>query len=228
MASSSSRSKPTEGDGALAGTTVLTTADGRTLLVRPGVRTDARAVRDLIDAVAAEPEVPLLATPGSIGLHDIRGLIAKSAHDSRSLFLVAEVAGVVAGNLGGSGVAYAPSAHVFEFGMSVGAAWRGVGVGGALLEAAVAWAADHSFSKVVLSVFPHNTKAIAFYERHRFTFEGRRAGQFHRGDRYIDEVLMGRAIGAWAAAGAASAAAAFEPGDEAPWAGAAPAAEDWA
>jgi RimJ/RimL family protein N-acetyltransferase len=190
---------------------VLSTADGRTLLVRPGVRTDARAVRDLIDSVADEPDVPLLATPGSIALHDIRGLIVKSAHDSRSLFLVAEVAGVIAGNLGGSGVGFAPSAHVFEFGMSVGAEYRGVGVGGALLEAAVAWAAEQRYLKVVLSAFPHNTRAIAFYERHGFTFEGRRARQFHRGDRYIDEVLMARPIGAWADAGAAADAAPAAP-----------------
>ena len=49
-----------------------TTADGRTLVVRPAVGADARAVRALIDAVAAEPDVPLLATPGSIGLRDVR------------------------------------------------------------------------------------------------------------------------------------------------------------
>ena len=56
----------------MAGTTVLRTADGRALRRASGRRTDARAVRDLIDAVAAEPEVPLLATPGSIALRDVR------------------------------------------------------------------------------------------------------------------------------------------------------------
>jgi ribosomal protein S18 acetylase RimI-like enzyme len=79
--------------------------------------------------------------------------------------------------------------------MSVGAAYRGVGVGSALLEAALAWAAAADFTKVVLSAFPHNTGAIAFYERHGFTFEGRRPRQFLREGRYIDEVLMGRLVG---------------------------------
>lgn len=163
--------------------------------MRPGVAADARAVRDLIDAVAAEPEMPLLATPGSIGVRDIRSLIARSARDPRSLFLVAELAGELAGNLGGSGLAFAPSAHVFEFGMSVGTAYRGVGVGSALLQAAFAWAADAGFSRVVLSAFPHNTRAIAFYERHGFTLEGCRPRQFCRDGRYIDELLMGRLVG---------------------------------
>jgi len=183
---------------------VLTTADGRTLVVRPGVAADARAVRDLIDAVAAEPDTPLLATPGSIGLRDVKSLIGKSARDPRSVFLVAEVAGVVAGNLGGSGLAFAPSAHVFELGMSVGAPYRGVGVGSALLQAALAWAAGAGFSRVVLSAFPHNTRAIAFYERHGFTLEGRRPQQFRRDGRYFDELLMGCTVGAAAAEAAAA------------------------
>jgi RimJ/RimL family protein N-acetyltransferase len=80
---------------------------------------------------------------------------------------------------------------VFEFGMSVGAAYRGVGVGSALLRAAIAWATAAGFAKIVLSVFPHNARAIAFYERHGFTLEGRRVRQFRRDGGYLDELLMG-------------------------------------
>ena len=181
--------------GTTVATTVATTADGRKLVVRAGVTGDARAVRDLIDAVAGEPDVPLLATPGSIGLRDVKGLIGRGARDPRSLFLVAEVAGEIAGDLGGSGLPFAPSAHVFEFGMSVGARYRGLGVGSALLEQTIAWAAAAGFTKVILSAFPHNTRAIAFYERHGFTLEGRRALQFCRAGRYLDELLMGRPVG---------------------------------
>jgi ribosomal protein S18 acetylase RimI-like enzyme len=188
-----------KGDVAALGTTVAATvavtADGRKLVVRAGVAADARAVRDLIDAVAGEPDVPLLATPGSIGLRDVKGLIGKGARDPRSLFLVAEVAGEIAGAHGGSGLPFAPSAHVFEFGMSVGARYRGLGVGSALLEQTIAWAAAAGFTKVILSAFPHNTRAIAFYERHGFTLEGRRALQFCRAGRYLDELLMGRPVG---------------------------------
>ena len=179
----------------MAATTVSRTTDGRALVARPAVSADARVVCAMIDAVAAEPDVPLLATPGSITLRDVRTLIARSARDPRGLFLVAEVDGVVAGNLGGAGVAFGPSSHVFELGMSVAAAYRGLGVGAALLEAAAAWAAAAGFAKVMLSAFPHNSRAIAFYERHGFTFEGRRVRQFQRAGRFYDEVLMGRELG---------------------------------
>jgi len=181
--------------GTTVATTVATTADGRKLVVRAGVPADARAVRDLIDAVAAEPDVPLLATPGSIGLRDVKGMIGRGARDPHSLFLVAEVAGQIAGDIGGAGLPFGPSAHVFEFGMSVAAPYRGLGVGSALLEETLAWAGAAGFAKVVLSAFPHNTRAIAFYERHGFTLEGRRVLQFCRAGRYFDELLMGRPVG---------------------------------
>jgi RimJ/RimL family protein N-acetyltransferase len=78
--------------------------------------------------------------------------------------------------------------------MSVAVGFRGVGAGGALLEAAVAWASGAGFRRVVLGVFPENAPAIAFYERHGFVREGLRRGQYRRGDQYHDEVLMARPL----------------------------------
>jgi ribosomal protein S18 acetylase RimI-like enzyme len=76
----------------------------------------------------------------------------------------------------------------------VAAACRGVGAGGALLEAAADWAAEAGFRKVALGVFPENERAIAFYERHGFEREGLRREQYRRGDVYHDEVLMARPL----------------------------------
>jgi ribosomal protein S18 acetylase RimI-like enzyme len=76
--------------------------------------------------------------------------------------------------------------------MSVATGWRGLGVGGALLEASVTWAAAHAMTKVALGVFPENGRAIGFYERHGFVREGLRRAQYDRAGRYHDEVLMAR------------------------------------
>jgi len=77
-------------------------------------------------------------------------------------------------------------------GMSVAAAWRGLGVGGALLETAASWAAAHGVVKLALGVFPENVGAVAFYEGHGFVREGLRRAQYDRAGRYHDEVLMAR------------------------------------
>jgi ribosomal protein S18 acetylase RimI-like enzyme len=67
-----------------------------------------------------------------------------------------------------------------ELGMEVARAWRGRGVGSALLVAAIAFARERGLHKVSLSVFPHNTAAIALYRKYGFVEEGRRVKQYRR------------------------------------------------
>lgn len=60
-----------------------------------------------------------------------------------------------------------------ELGMSVGAAHRGRGLGGALLDALLASAAaDPAVAKVALEVWPHNAAALALYASRGFVVEG--------------------------------------------------------
>jgi RimJ/RimL family protein N-acetyltransferase len=170
----------------------VTLADGRELRVRDARRRDARGVTEMLDAVAAEPRVTLILRPGEAEPGDWRRRIVESAASPRGLFLVAESGGAIAGNLGLWPDANPASAHVAWLGMSVAAGYRGVGVGGAILEAALAWAATAGYRRAVLGVLPENADAITFYERHGFAREGLRRAQYRRGDQYHDEVLMAR------------------------------------
>lgn len=168
----------------------VTTRDGRRLTVRAATPSDARAVREVIDGVAAEPDVPILATPGAFSVRDVKARILHTVREPGRLFLVAEVDGRVGGNLDVSPVPFAPSAHVCQLGMSVAAWCRGVGVGGALMGTAIAWADGQGYAKLALSTFPHNERAIAFYQRHGFVREGVRRAQYLRDGRFIDELQM--------------------------------------
>jgi L-phenylalanine/L-methionine N-acetyltransferase len=96
------------------------------------------------------------------------------------------------GNLGVHPEGHACSSHVVVIGMSVAEGWRGLGVGGVLLETAAGWAATVGVSKLTLGVFPENLRAIHFYERHGFVREGMRRAQYARAGRYHDEMLMAR------------------------------------
>jgi RimJ/RimL family protein N-acetyltransferase len=88
------------------------------------------------------------------------------------------------------------SRHGFgELGMAVAREWRGRGVGSALLAAGIDWARERDLHKVSLAVFPHNTAAIALYEKFGFVEEGRRVKQFRRTSGELwDAVEMGRLI----------------------------------
>ena len=172
----------------------VTLADGRELRVRDARRRDALPVTRLLDAVAGEPQVTLILRPGEARQGDWRRRIADATSSPRGLFLVAESRGAIAGNLGLWPDANPASAHVAWLGMSVAAGYRGVGVGGAILEAALEWAARAGYRRAVLGVFPDNVRAIAFYERQGFVREGLRRAQYRRGDQYHDEVLMARSL----------------------------------
>ena len=134
-------------------------ADGRALVVRDAHKRDARGVAEMLDAVAAEPQVTLVLRPGEASAADWRRRIVDSLRAPRGLFLVAESAGSVAGNLGLWPDANPASGHVAWIGMSVAAGFRGAGAGGALLETAMEWAATAGFRRAVLGVFPENARA---------------------------------------------------------------------
>lgn len=171
---------------------VTTLTDGRELRVRTVRTRDSRPLARLLDAVAAEPEATLLMMPGQFTAGVWRRRIADALADPRTLLLAATAGPELVGNLGVHPEGHACSSHVAVLGLSVAREWRGLGVGGELLEVAAGWAAAGGVSKLTLGVFPENLRAIRFYERHGFVREGLRRAQYARAGRYHDEMLMAR------------------------------------
>ena len=86
--------------------------------------------------------------------------------------------------------------HWCSLGMWVVPAGRGLGVGSALLSAALAWARSQSFERVVVEVFSSNERAIELYRRFNFVPEGRQKRMFLLpGIGYVDNILMALDIG---------------------------------
>ena len=79
-----------------------------------------------------------------------------------------------------------------SFGMAVGADARGQGVGGRLLDEAVAWCRSLPISKLSCQVWPHNGAALALYRSRGFEVEGRLRRQWRRRNGQLwDAVVMG-------------------------------------
>jgi diaminopimelate decarboxylase len=85
--------------------------------------------------------------------------------------------------------------HVATLAVAVALDRRGRGIGTALMREALTWAEEAGVQKIVLSVYPHNTAAIALYRRFGFTDEGRLARQSRKSYGYEDEILMAAWIG---------------------------------
>ena len=81
-----------------------------------------------------------------------------------------------------------------DLGLMVASGYRRMGIGRALLDAAVDWARGAGIRKLELHVFPHNTPAIALYESYGFVREGYRKAHYRRDRDTVDAILMAFAV----------------------------------
>jgi RimJ/RimL family protein N-acetyltransferase len=154
-------------------------------VIRQGRPDDAQAMARLMAAVAAERDG--IATEPPVDVAERARQFAGTTDAS----VVADSGGQIVGML-----------HVevgrFGFGdlgMLVDAAWRGRGIGSALLQAAIDWARGQGVHKLCLEVFPTNAAAIALYRKFGFVEEGRRTGQYRRASGELwDSIVMGLAL----------------------------------
>ncbi|MEV0242908.1 GNAT family N-acetyltransferase [Streptomyces sp. NPDC050674] len=87
--------------------------------------------------------------------------------------------------------------HVRQIqGLAVAEEARGLGVGRALVGAAVDEARRRGARRITLRVLGHNTPARALYEAQGFAVEGILPEEFLLDGVYVDDVLMGRSLGA--------------------------------
>ncbi len=164
--------------------------DGRSAFVRRAVPGDAESITELVNIVGAERRWTLRER-ATWTLDQERATIA-AADGTRSVFLVAEVDGRVAGILYLARGQWPKNEHVAELSMSCLPAARGVGLGTALLEAAVQWARSVGVRKLSLEVFSSNEPAVRLYRKLGFLEEGRLRREFEVEGKLVDGVWMAR------------------------------------
>jgi RimJ/RimL family protein N-acetyltransferase len=165
------------------------------VVVRPAEPGDAAALTALAAAVAAEPQLWVLRhdPPRSVA-DERRYLRALRRHPDGAVF-VAEADGELVGRLSVGRDPHRLSAHVADLGVVVASSHRRRGVGTALLRAAESWAGGAGVTKLELHVFPHNTPAIALYEKLGYEREGVRREQYRAADgAFLDAVLMAKRL----------------------------------
>ncbi|MGH2418132.1 MAG: GNAT family N-acetyltransferase, partial [Candidatus Limnocylindria bacterium] len=140
-----------------------TAGDGRPWTLRPARPTDAGALSRLFAAVRAEGRW-LVTSPAAVSEPSEAFFIGEMIRGGDGLVLVAEADGDVVGNVLVSVDRNVVSAHIGTLSICVADDWRDVGIGSALVRAAVDWARERGLRKVALGVFPDNERAIAVYE----------------------------------------------------------------
>jgi RimJ/RimL family protein N-acetyltransferase len=155
--------------------------------VRSAVPTDVAGVVGLHARVAAEGR--WIATEVPVDSERFARVFADAIESDDSMLFVAVDEDSVVGNLG----VHPSTPGVLGVGMSIDLAYRGQGIGTALLSAAVAWAhSQDGVHKLELEVWPHNAAGLALYTKVGFAIEGRRRRQYRRRNGELwDAVVMG-------------------------------------
>ncbi|MHB8147313.1 MAG: GNAT family N-acetyltransferase [Vulcanimicrobiaceae bacterium] len=157
----------------------------RALLIRRGNSSDFEPLLDLFEAVAEE-RIWIGTEPDFDRDRYRERWIHNLAAPNRPLFVACDgerVIGMLAVN---EHEEFGPT-----LGMLVEAAFRGQGVGQALLDACIAWARERGLPALHLLVFPHNTRARALYRRKGFIEVERFERDVTRSDGQVwDSILM--------------------------------------
>jgi RimJ/RimL family protein N-acetyltransferase len=167
------------------------------IIIRRARPDDAGALLDHIRRLLREPGVPVPLQPDEFHLtvEEERAILSASLDSSNSVFLLAESAGRVVGELSCKGGTRRAFRHAATLGMSVSPEWRGRGIGSRLMSAAVEWARSAAeIARLELFVFAGNAPAIALYQKFGFVEEGRRRSAILHEGRFVDDLMMARMV----------------------------------
>lgn len=167
--------------------------DGRSLLIRVANESDAAGLLESTNA-SVRDGAGIIAEPDEFNKteEEERIRIGKMNDHPKQLLLLADVDGVVVGHIAFHIANLRRRSHWGSFGMDVRPGWRGIGIGDALLEALLSWAAAvPGIEKVTLAVRADNPAAIALYKKHGFVESGCAKDYLKLGDgRYVDDLTM--------------------------------------
>jgi putative acetyltransferase len=158
----------------------------------PGIRVREATLDDVDAVVAVVVEVAgegrWIATEAPVDVERRRRRMVEDIEGEDAIVLVAEAGGELVGQLDLRLARYG----VADLGMLVAAGWRRRGVGSALLAEAIERARKAGAHKLALQVWPHNTAALALYERFGFRREGYLTRHYRRRSGELwDAVVMG-------------------------------------
>jgi ribosomal protein S18 acetylase RimI-like enzyme len=154
--------------------------------VREATLADLDRVLELVVAVAGEGRWISVEAPVDVAQR--RRRMVEELEGEQTVMLVAEAGGELVGQLDLRLARYG----VADLGMLVAPGWRRRGVGSALMAEAITRARAAGAHKLTLQVWPHNTAALALYERFGFQREGYLRRHYRRRSGELwDAVVMG-------------------------------------
>ncbi|MBQ6067651.1 MAG: GNAT family N-acetyltransferase [Clostridia bacterium] len=167
--------------------------DGRTCVLRPPTKEDAAALIEYLKATAGETPY-LVSYPDEIGFtaSEEEKILKERREDPRSVMMLAEVDGRLAGNGGFVGAGSRRKLrHRCEFCIALYRDFHRLGIGTALIVYLMELARQAGYEQMDLNVHEDNAAAIALYKKCGFIESGRLHNAVKLDDgSYRDYILM--------------------------------------
>lgn len=163
------------------------------LTLRRAEPDDAARLLAYLNQMAGESENVTFG-PGEfeLSVEEERAILQQVAESPTGLYLIAEVAGEIAGTLTFSTGKRPRLRHFGEFGTSVLRKYWNLGVGSHMLAYLIDWARQTgTIRKINLRVRVDNHPAIHLYEKYGFVHEGRITREFYLHGQFVDVYVMG-------------------------------------
>jgi len=163
------------------------------LTLRHAEPNDAEQLLSYLNQVAGESE-NITFGPGEfeLSVEEERAFLWHTAQSATSFYLIAEIAGEIAGTLSFSTGKRPRIQHAGEFGMTVLRRYWNRGIGSRMLAYLIDWARHTAtIRKINLRVRVDNLPAIHLYEKYGFVQEGRLTREFYLHGQFVDAYIMG-------------------------------------
>lgn len=170
--------------------------NGLQVTLRPAEPSDAEQILAYLDQMAGESENVTFG-PGEFGMsvEEEQAHLRQSAESPTGLYVLAEIAGEIAGTLTFSTGKRPRTRHAGEFGISVLRKYWGLGLGNRMLAYLIDWARQTgTIRKINLRVRVDNLPAIHLYKKYGFVQEGRLTREFYLHGEFVDTYMMGLQI----------------------------------
>ena len=167
------------------------------LTLRRAEPKDAEKVLAFLNQVAGESE-NITFGPGEfeLSVEEERAFLQQSAQSPNSLYVIAEIAGEIAGTLSFSAGKRPRLQHAGELGMTVLRRYWNLGIGSRMLAYLIDWArVTTTIRKINLRVRVDNLPAIHLYEKYGFVQEGRLTRELYLHGQFVDAYMMGLQLG---------------------------------
>ena len=167
------------------------------MIIKKVAVTDAESVLKLMYQLDTETQFMLL-EPGerTTTVEQQRKIIESFTGSGSKVMLVAEQNETIVGFVVGIGNTAKRNKHAMYCVIGVSQSVAGRGLGYKLMSELQAWALQHSFSRIELTVMEHNLRAKALYLSCGFEIEGIKRNALQLASGYVDELYMAKLLSA--------------------------------